>query len=140
MEQLGGARAREIAERFWTKPDEAAMADYMTVCMPLYNPRPSPGEADARKRAIQRLDVAQHFILGEMRRMNALPTLAGVCCPTLLLAGAHDPITPVECSKEIASALPDSLVELSLLEDAGHGVHRDSPERAEVVLRRFLSA
>lgn len=137
MEQKGGKRAREIAERFWASPDEASRDEYMAVCMPLYNPKPNEADAIARKRSIMRLDVAQHFILGEQRTMNLLGGLTAIRCPTLVLAGVHDPITPVACSEEIARAIPGA--ELSLFENAGHGVHRDDPARAEAVLRKFLA-
>ena len=138
MEQKGGKRARDIASRFWSAPDEASRDEYMAVCMPLYNPKPNEADAIARKRAIQRIDVAQHFILGEMRTMNALAGLSAIRCPTLVLAGVHDPITPVACSEEIARAIRGA--ELSIFENAGHGVHRDDPVRAEAVLRKFLGA
>jgi proline iminopeptidase len=138
MEARGGARARAIAERFWTAPDEASMGEYQEVCMPLYSPRPNPAEAAARRRAILRTAVTTHFVLGEMRTMDLTPLLGAIRVPTLVLAGVHDPITPLACSQEIAAALPAGLARLEVFEDAGHGVHRDEPERAEAVLRRFL--
>jgi len=140
MEARGGAQARDIAERFWTAPNDSVVAEYMTVCMPLYNPRPNPADAAARRRAIRRTPVMTHFILGEMRTMDLSAGLAKVRVPTLILAGVHDPITPVACSEEIAAALPDGIGELHAFEDAGHGVHRDEPDRAEAVIRRFLAA
>jgi proline iminopeptidase len=137
MERLGGADARRIAEAFWTAPSADGAAEYMSVCMPLYNPSGALG-ADARKRAIQRTEVLFHFIEGEQRAMNLLPALAAVQCPTLVLAGGLDPITPPSCAEAIHAALPAGLAELVLFEAAGHGVHRDEPDRAEAVLRRFL--
>jgi proline iminopeptidase len=138
MEARGGGKARAIAERFWTAPDDALVAEYQEVCMPLYNPRPNPADAVARRRAIRRTAVMTHFILGEMRTMDLSAGLSAIACPTLILAGAHDPITPVACSEEIAAALPAGVGELCVFEDAGHGVHRDDPERAEAVLRGFM--
>jgi pimeloyl-ACP methyl ester carboxylesterase len=138
LEARGGARARQIAEDFWTAPNDALVAEYQEVCMPLYNPRPNPADAVARRRAIRRTAVMTHFILGEMRTMDLSPGLSAIGVPTLILAGAHDPITPIACSEEIAAALPAGLAELHVFEDAGHGVHRDEPDRAETVLRRFM--
>jgi proline iminopeptidase len=142
MEERGGPQARAIAERFWNTRDDDAYADYMRVCMPLYNP---PGEkteeqAQARRRALARPETGRHFSLGEMRAMDLRTGLANVKCPALVLAGTYDPITPVVCSEEICSALPTGLGQLEIFEGAGHGVHRDQPEKAEAVLRRFLSA
>ena len=139
MGERGGERAREVAERFWTKPDEQAMQEYMDVCLPLYNPSPNPEEAQARKRAIIRPQVTRHFILGEMRTMDARADVGRIACPTLILAGGYDPITPPVCSREIHAALAPAVGELHVFPDAGHGVHRDDPAGAERVLRQFLS-
>jgi proline iminopeptidase len=139
MEERGGKDARAIAERFWLAPDAQAMADYMRVCMPLYNPKPLPDQVAARKRALVRSEVSSHFIMGEMRRLDLLDGVAKIQCPTLILAGGYDPITPVACSEEIAGALAPGLGELHVFPEAGHGVHRDEPERAEEIMRGFLS-
>jgi len=137
MEKLGGPDARRIAEAFWTAPTPEGAAEYMSVCMPLYNPSSALGDA-ARKRAIQRNEVLFHFIQGEQADMDLRPGLAAIRCPTLVLAGGLDPITPVSCAQAIFDALPEGLGELVVFDDAGHGIHRDQPERAEGVLRRFL--
>ena len=137
MERLGGPEARRIAMRFWSEPGPEAAAEYMAVCMPLYNPSAAISEA-VRRRAIMRTEVMFHFIAGEQRTMDLLPGLAKVACPTLVMAGGLDPITPVACSRAIAAALPANLGELVVFDEAGHGVHRDEPERAEAILRRFL--
>jgi len=138
MERLGGPEARRIAEAFWTAPTAERAAEYMSVCMPLYNPGSALGDA-ARKRAIQRTEVMFHFIRGEQATMDLRPGLAAVRCPTLVLAGGLDPITPVSCARAILASLPDGVGELVVFDDAGHGIHRDQPERAEAVLRRFLA-
>ena len=142
MEERGGPEARAIAERFWTARDDESYADYMRVCMPLYNP---PGEhtadqAAARGRAIARPETGRHFSLGEMRTMDLRPGLSKIRCPALVLGGTYDPITPVVCSEEIQAAIPAGLGQIEIFEGAGHGVHRDQPDRAEAVLRGFLSA
>ncbi|MDB5479185.1 MAG: hypothetical protein JWO83_238 [Caulobacteraceae bacterium] len=138
MERLGGPEARRIATRFWTEPGPQAVAEYMAVCMPLYNPSGALSEA-MRRRAIMRTEVLFHFVAGEQRTMDLLPELAKVACPTLVTAGGLDPITPVSCSEAIVAALPAGLAELVVFDDAGHGVHRDQPERADALLRRFLT-
>jgi len=138
FERLGGLEARRIAARFWSDPSAEAAAEYMAVCMPLYNPGAAISEA-VRRRAIMRTEVMFHFINGEQRTMDLLPGLARVACPTLVTAGGLDPITPVACGEAIAAALPAHLAELVVFDGAGHGVHRDEPERAEAVLRRFLN-
>jgi proline iminopeptidase len=136
MGRLGGPEAAEVAEAFWSGPTPELAAKYIDVCMPLYNPvQPDP---DAIKRSLLRTEVMFHFIEGEQRSMDLLTGLAAVRCPTLVLAGGLDPITPLSCSEAIQAALPAGVSELVVFEEAGHGVHRVFPERAEAVLRQFL--
>jgi proline iminopeptidase len=111
----------------------------MAKCMPLYNPTSDAASAAARARALMRLEVMFHFITGEQRGMDMTADLANIACPTLVLAGGLDPITPLVAAREIADALPPNLARLEVFEKAGHGVHRDEPERAEAVLRSFLA-
>jgi len=139
MARLGGERAADIARRFWSAPSAEAAGEYMAVCMPLYNPGQDANAAEARGRAIMRTEVMFDFILGEQRTMDLLPGLARVERPTLVLAGGQDPITPLACAQAIHAALPPGRSRLEVFEAAGHGVHRDEPERAETVLRQFLA-
>jgi len=138
MERLGGAGARRIAEAFWTAPSEAAADTYIATCMPLYNPGP-PRDGSDRGRALRRTEVMFHFIEREQRAMDLLTGLAAITCPTLVLAGGVDPITPVACAQAIFDALPAHVRELVVFDAAGHGIYRDEPERAEALLRRFLA-
>jgi proline iminopeptidase len=141
FEAKGGKEAREAAERFWRDFDDKSLADYMRLCMPLYNPPgSSEGGLAVQRRAIMRSDTMRHFSVGEIRTMNALPHLARIACPTLVVSGTLDPITPVLCAQEIFAALPPGLGQLEVFEGAGHGVHRDQPDKAERVLRSFLAA
>jgi len=137
MGRLGGPEAARVAQAFWTGPTPELAGEYIRVCMPLYNP--GPPDPDAMARSILRTEVMFHFIEGEQRAMNLLPGLAAVRCPTLVLAGSLDPITPVSCSQAIHAALPEGVGELVVFDEAGHGVHRAQPDRAEAVLRRFMA-
>jgi proline iminopeptidase len=116
-------------------------ADYMRICMPLYNP-PGTVAADqsaARRRAITRLDMMRYFSMGEIKTMNAVAALKRVTCPALVLAGGYDPVTPVSCAREIFDALPPANRRLEVFENAGHGIYRDEPDRAETLLRGFFA-
>ena len=142
FESRGGNEARAIADRFWNTMDEQGFADYMRVCMPLYNPpgTPAADQPAARRRAITRLDMMRHFSLGEIKTMNMVAELSRVACPALVLGGGYDPVTPASCSREIFEALPPQLRRLEIFENDGHGVYRDEPERAEKLLREFFAA
>ena len=142
FESRGGKQARDIAERFWNTMDEQGFADYMRVCMPLYNPpgTPAADQPAARRRAITRLDMMRHFSLGEIKTMNMVAALSRVSCPALVLGGSYDPVTPASCSREIFDALPTAIRRMEIFEGCGHGVYRDKPDEAERLLRGFFAA
>jgi pimeloyl-ACP methyl ester carboxylesterase len=140
FQRLGGSQAREIANQFWQHPSDEARAEYLRVCLPLYNRREVPSDADAMKRTVLNLELMDHFIDGEMRSFNLLPALARIQCPTLILGGEDDPILPIEDCEDIARAIPSGLVRFERFANAGHGVFRDAPERALQVLREFIES
>lgn len=135
FEELGGARAREVYERLYggepTTPE--LWAEYAEVCLPLYNRRPSPF---GPRRSWQNTRVLTHFN-AEFFEMDLRPGLADVRCPTLVLCGRDDPMTPVVASEEIASLVPGA--RLVVLDECGHGTYRDQPEATEAELRAFLA-
>jgi proline iminopeptidase len=140
FERLGGARAREVADNFWNHPSEEARAEYLRVCLPLYNRRKILSDADAMSRTVFNLELMDHFIGGEMRTFNLLAGLDRIQCPTLIMAGEDDPILPVEDSEDIAKAIPSHLVRFERFANAGHGVFRDAPERALQIIRDFITS
>ncbi len=137
--EYGGPLSLQVAKDFWEKMDEASDKTYAEVCMPLYTRNPSK-MAESHARAIRRLDVARHFSLGEMQSMDQRAGLGQIACPVLVWAGAYDPITPPSCSQEIIDHLPPGHGRLDLFDHSGHGPYRDEPEKAEQILRAFLSA
>ncbi len=67
--------------------------------------------------------------------MDLRPELAKIVCPTLLINGRHDPITPPEASDEMEAALVNAPVTHVVGERSGHDVPEDEPELfAEAVL------
>ncbi len=141
FEQLGGSRARAVAEARWNTPSPASMAAYRETCFPLYNPaRDKDPLAPAR---VRRHDgVALHFAGPdrETSRLDFRAALSRVQCPTLVLAGDADPITPIERARVIATSLPPGLVRFETFPGCGHGVHNDDPARAMAVIREFVGA
>lgn len=138
FERLGGPEAREAAQAYWESPGPATLPDYARICFPLYNRRPRDPEGD--RRTIWNLDVMFHFGGGEDRTLDLLADVARVRCPTLILAGEDDPITPVGDAEDIAAALPAPLARLERFSGCGHGVFRDDPKGGLEAIRRFLAA
>jgi len=137
FERLGGAAAREVAERFWTRPGAASRAEYHRVCRPLYNPKATQS-ADAAARRIVNESIQLHFVAGEQQMMDLLPGLARVECPVLVTCGELDPVCPADDARDIADALPLHCLEFESFAYAGHGVWRDEPEPAFALLREFI--
>jgi pimeloyl-ACP methyl ester carboxylesterase len=138
FERLGGPRAREVAERFFENPGSNTITEFRTRCFPLYNRRDIGSEWTARTILNQNLTVA--FFKGELRSFNFLPALSRVRCPTLVMAGEDDPITPLADSEDIANAIPAGLARLARFPNAGHGVFRDTPEAFFKSLREFITS
>ena len=62
--------------------------------------------------------------------------LSAVDCPVLVLAGARDPFTPVGCSVDLASGLPDA--ELAVIPGATHFAPLEYPDWINERVERFL--
>ena len=137
FERLGGELARETAlDALARQADMASLAVYNEHCMPLYNPTPQP---QAFAKAVFRQDLALKFhgLGGIWHRMDHLDAMDRITCPTLVLAGAQDPVTPIEDSEDMVARLGSSIVTYVPFENAGHGVWHDDPDRA-AVLRDFI--
>lgn len=137
FERLGGFRARNAAIAFWTDPNEAALAEYEKVCVPLYT-RTAP-MAGFFERAVRNPAMRLVFFEAELRRLDLLRQLDRIKCATLIVAGEDDPITPLADIEDIAAALPPDLVRLERFANAGHGVYRDRPEDFFRLLRDFIA-
>jgi pimeloyl-ACP methyl ester carboxylesterase len=71
-----------------------------------------------------------------MGRPDSRPGLAAIACPTLVLAGREDQITPPELQLEIAAAIPDAT--LVLLPRCGHLAPLERPEAVTGQLTAWL--
>ena len=138
FERLGGSDAGAAARSFLEDPTPDATRDFRRLCGPLYHRTPHDRDVDAR--TIWNPRVMAEFRRGERETMNFLPELHRIKCPTLVMVGEDDPMTPVPCSEEIVAALPPSLVRFERFAGAGHGIVADQPERFFEVLRTFIAA
>ena len=136
FERIGGKPARALAELRWTAPTAEIRREYQRVCHPLYNTQPER-DPDRRFRAIQNDAVGVAF---RTDGMDFRADLARITCPTLVMAGDADPITPIAFSEVIAGCLPQHLLQFERFPNAGHGVVSDAPDRAFAVLRAFIES
>ena len=127
-----------MAHRFFSYPSQEAYDAYSNGCLPLYS-NPNAAAASAfHDLAIERPEVALHFFADEMAGMDMRTKIKVITCPTLVIGGTIDPVTPPICSKEIAEAIGDN-AHLRMFEGCGHGPHRDDSDGAEKVMRSFLT-
>ncbi len=71
-----------------------------------------------------------------MGRPDSRGDLAGIVCPTLVLCGREDALTPVEHHREMADGIPGA--RLVIVEDCGHLAPLERPYAVTAVLRYWL--
>jgi pimeloyl-ACP methyl ester carboxylesterase len=71
-----------------------------------------------------------------MARPDNRPLLPSIHCPTLVLVGREDALTPVELSQEIAAGIPGARLEI--VPDCGHLSSMERPEAVNRALRAWL--
>jgi pimeloyl-ACP methyl ester carboxylesterase len=140
FERLGGVEARQMAEAFWLNPTTENRRIYREKCHPLYYTTPQR-DPDAAARGIVHDPVSLHFNGRghEAMRMDFGAALSRVACPTLVMAGENDPITPIGFSEMIAANLPPHLVQFERFANCGHGVMHDAPEKLFARVRAFIT-
>jgi pimeloyl-ACP methyl ester carboxylesterase len=138
FERLGGMAAGAAARAFLEDPSPEAMREFMRLCGPLY--RRSPDDPQISARTIWNPRLMWEFRRGERETMNFLADLPRIKCPTLVMVGEDDPMTPVPYAEEIVAGLPPELVQYERFAGAGHGIVADQPERFFGVLRAFIAA
>jgi pimeloyl-ACP methyl ester carboxylesterase len=73
-----------------------------------------------------------------MNRIDSRPHLAAIGCPTLVLVGDADQLTPPERAQEIAAAIPGA--RLVVVPASGHLSTLEQPERVNAALLEWLGA
>jgi pimeloyl-[acyl-carrier protein] methyl ester esterase len=88
----------------------------------------SRGEPDRRALAAG-LDI--------LRSVDLRSELPRISLPTLVIAGAHDGLTPAGAGRELAAGLPHA--RLRIIERSGHAPFLSHPDQVLAGVRRFLS-
>ena len=73
-----------------------------------------------------------------LSRTDSRDLLAAVHCPTLVVCGRQDQLTPLALSEEMAAAIPGA--ELEIVEECGHLPALERPEATTDLLRRWLES
>lgn len=75
----------------------------------------------------------QQAILG---RVDSRPSLSAIACPTMVICGRQDAVTPLDRSEEIAAAIPGA--RLAVIEDCGHLSALERPQAVTSLMRLWL--
>lgn len=98
--------------------DRALVEDYLAMIR-----RAGPQQLVRQNRAV-------------MARPDSRPLLPGIRCPVLVACGDADLLTPPECSREIAAAVPGA--RFALIADCGHLLTMERPEAVNALLLPWL--
>ena len=71
-------------------------------------------------------------------RVDSRPSLGTIACPTLLIAGRQDPVTPLELHEETRALIPDAA--LVPIEACGHYAPLEHPEAVSDLMHDWLRA
>lgn len=123
--------------------DDGRFDDVMPRLMPkLLHPdnlqnEPLKGRVRRMAKAIggQNFKAQQRAIMG---REDSLETLGQIRCPTLVLCGRQDALTPLDLHHLMADGISDA--RLVVIEDAGHLSSMEQPSAVSAVLRYWLQA
>ena len=73
-----------------------------------------------------------------MNRVDSRPGLASIACPTLVVVGEQDVLTPPDRAAEMAAAIPNA--RQVVVPDCGHLSTLEQPEALTQALVDFLSS
>jgi pimeloyl-ACP methyl ester carboxylesterase len=73
---------------------------------------------------------------GMAQRSDASDILSSITCPTLVVVGEQDVLTPPDVAQEYASSIPGT--QIAVIPNAGHLANLEQPEAFFEILRNFL--
>lgn len=139
--ERGTAEQKRVCDQLWAGEldNEEKLRHYYDVMGPMYAVRFDPVAAKAsRGRGILAPDaINQAFAPGGfLQSYDLRPELSRITAPTLICAGRHDWICPVEFSEEIHRLIPGS--DLRIFEHSSHSIRGDEPELLNDAIAGFV--
>lgn len=123
----GEVRSNEEFREFWRK------------ALRIYNHDYDPAAVEARAAATPyRFETHNFAFAKNVPAYDVKDRIGRITCPTLVVVGRSDPITPVWCSEEIVARIKGS--RLVIFENSGHSPPLEEPEKFQRVVRAFLDA
>lgn len=134
----GSTYPMKVADALLTtaRDNEAAAIDMVTAWS--HSPLASHCVRNTTRRLMQRMPGCLHTDLAACNRYaNGELAAASVRCPTLLLSGASDIMTPPKSATLLAAALPHAQ---SVMLDSGHALMGEQPQAVLEALRDFIGS
>jgi len=134
--ERGGEEAATAAKAFFTEPGYDTLPAFMQHGLPAYSP--APLDPVAMGRSVVNVELQYEFFRDFSLDLSA--DVAAVRCPTLVLGGVLDPITPLSSAEEIVAALSPGLATFEVFEHSGHFIADTEPERLFAAIRSFVAS
>lgn len=118
--------------------DEGFRQAYATIA-PLYDANTTPEKAAQRvASATFRYETHNWAFSRNIPSFDITGRLHEIKCPTLIVVGRHDWITPVAASEEIKAGIPNARLEI--FENSGHSPQLEENEKFVKMVREFLAS
>lgn len=133
------AKLREAAIVFF---GQGRVKEVLTVNLPMaFHPSRATDEALTQTYLDFVMDAGPDQLIRQNRAIMSRPDarlhLPQVTCPTLVMCGDSDQLTPPECSREIAALIPQA--ELMMIDQCGHMLTMERPVEVNAALREWLA-
>lgn len=123
--ERGEVRSNEEFREFWRK------------ALRIYAHTYDPEAVEARAAATPYRFETHNFAFSQnVPAYDVKDRLGAITCPTLVVVGKSDPVTPVWCSEAIVARIKGARLEI--FENSGHSPPLEEPERFQRVVREFL--
>ncbi len=139
--ERGTAEQKLVCDQLWAGEldTEEKLLHYYEQMGPMYAVKFDPAAAKAgRARGILAPDAINMAFApgGFLQTYDLRPELANITAPTLVMAGRHDWICPVEFSEEIHGLIPGS--DFRVFENSSHSIRGDETEALLDAIKGFI--
>lgn len=132
------AARREMIANFEDGALERLAADFASLLLPPERVAADPELAQAVRAMVR--EVARKAFPGQVKALMGRPDSRGdmprYACPTLVLCGRQDTLTPLAGHEEMAGLIPGA--RLAVIEECGHMSTMERPQAVTALLRDWL--